>query len=181
MPLVLPLSLPIRGVRDDPARATGRTSRQAKYDFCLMTWSDYIDESYNSRTFCVGGLLAPVGVWSKIESSWKQRIDYENRVSVKKGFSPISRYHATYCANLKREFSEKNGWDIPRQIRFCKRLCEIIGSNGPYAILHGGGIADVQKYLPPDINLVKEFLYHTSILLHLMKVGEVMKETLPGA
>jgi hypothetical protein len=144
-----------------------------------MTWSDYIDESYNPRTFCVGGLLAPVRMWTAIETSWKQRIDYENRWSVKHGFPPISRYHATYCANLKREFSPKNGWDIPRQIRFSKRLCGIIGSNGPCGIVHGGGISDIQKHLPRDATTAKELLYHTSIMLHLMTVSRVMNKRYP--
>ena len=36
---------------------------------------------------------------------------------------PISRYHATDCANLKKEFDKKNGWDIKKQINLTKRLC----------------------------------------------------------
>lgn len=141
------------------AQLIGCLGRRSRI-FCLMTWRDYIDESYNPRTFCVGGLLAPVKMWEQIEESWKQRITYENRRSEKKGFPPISRYHATDCANLKKEFSNDKGWDIPRQIRFSKRLCEIIGSNGPCAIVHGGAIADIQKYLPDDPNKAKEFLYY---------------------
>jgi hypothetical protein len=146
-----------------------------------MTWSDYIDESYNARTFCVGGLLGPVKMWTDIVRGWTQRIAYENRKSAIKGFPPISRYHATYCANLKGDFSQNRGWDIPRQIRFSKRLCEIIGSHGPCAIVHGGNMEDVQKYLPPDLNLAKEYLYYISIYLHLVQVGSVMDQHFPAA
>ena len=145
-----------------------------------MMWSDYIDESYNSRTFCVGGSLAPVQMWSRIESRWKQRIDYENRISAKKGFPVISRYHATYCANLKQEFAEAKGWTIPRQIRFSKRLCQILADNGPCAIVYGGSLTDAQKYLPPNQNPAKEFLYHVSTFMHLMLVGEIMRDQYPG-
>src|ERR1700685_1218232 len=88
--------------------------------FCLMDWHAYLDESYNAQTFCVGGFMAPIGTWSKIETPWKQRIDFENRKSAKKGFPPISRYHATDCANLKKEFTETNGWSIDRQIELSK-------------------------------------------------------------
>src|SRR5262245_59144069 len=97
----------------------GCLSRRCRV-YCLMTWSDYIDESYNNRTFCVGAWLARVKTWGGIENKWKQRIEFENRVSFKHNFPPISRYHATDCANLKREFSEERGWTIPRQIRFTK-------------------------------------------------------------
>ena len=111
--------------------------------------------------------------------AWRQRIAFENRRSAKKGFPPISRYHATYCANLKGEFAEKFGWDIPRQIRLSKRLCEILGSHGPCAIVHGGAIADIQKHLPTEPHLAKEFLYYVSTYLHLMQVGEVMAQRFP--
>jgi hypothetical protein len=144
----------------------------------LMTWSDYIDESYNLQTFCVGGLLAPPKMWDRIEASWSQRIAYENRRSAKKGFPPISRYHATDCANLKKEFSENRGWDVRRQILFTKRLCEIIGSNGPCAIVHGGPIAEVQEHVCPGED-AKGFLYYVSTYLHLMQVGNVMAERFP--
>lgn len=160
------------------AQLVGRLARPSRM-FCVMTLSDYIDESYNSRTFCVGGLLAPVSMWSSIEASWKQRLEYENRLSAKKGFPPISRYHATDCANLKREFSDKNGWNIGRQIRLSKRLCQILAENGPYAIVYGASLTAIQKYLPPNENPAEEFLYHISTIMHLMLVGQIMKEQFP--
>lgn len=101
----------------------------------MDTWSDYVDESYNQTSFCVGGWLAVYYSWTDIETAWKQRIDHENRMSVKKGFPPISRYHATDCANLKNEFEESKGWSIPRQILMCKRLCKIIGQQRPAGIV----------------------------------------------
>ncbi len=98
----------------------------------MQILKDYVDESYNNRTFCIGGWMASDHRWSKIETSWRERIDYENRISAKKGFPPISRYHATDCANLKNDFAEDRGWDIPaRQIRLSRRICEIMGERSP--------------------------------------------------
>jgi hypothetical protein len=146
-----------------------------------VNWIEYIDESYNSRTLCVGGLLAPASMWKTIETKWRERIDHENRLSVKKGFAPISRYHATDCANLKREFSEANGWSIPRQIRFSKRLCQILVGNGPCAIVYGGGTEDVRKHLAPEQDIPKEYLYYISVYEHLIMAGETMNDRFPDA
>ncbi|HME33453.1 MAG TPA: hypothetical protein VKG65_11920, partial [Terriglobales bacterium] len=60
----------------------------------------HLDESYNNRTMALGGWLGDDGTWKDIESAWIQRIDFENRVSAKRGLKPISRYHASDCANL---------------------------------------------------------------------------------
>jgi hypothetical protein len=115
----------------------------------MERWHAYIDESYTSKTFCIGGFLARESVWGDVSRAWSERIAYENRRSIKKGFQPISRYHATYCAHLKKEFSEKNGWSIHRQIRLTKRLCEIIGSNAMAGFVAGGGLDDIRKHLAP--------------------------------
>jgi len=97
----------------------------------MAPWELYIDESYNDHVFCVGGFLAHPGTWGEITTAWQDRIAYENRKSAVKGFPPLTRYHATDCANLKQEFDEKKGWNIDRQIRLAKRLCKIIGDAGP--------------------------------------------------
>jgi hypothetical protein len=128
----------------------------------------------------VGGFLAPEPTWSAITTAWAQRIDHENRISTKKGFPPISRYHATDCANLKKEFSEKNGWDIPRQIRLTKRLCEILGQHSPCGIVIGGGIDNIQRYLAPgNGDQAKAFLYTASFKMFLLEVAGIMVQRFP--
>lgn len=145
-----------------------------------MPWHAHVDESYNARTFCVGGFLAPESKWSSITTGWTQRIDYENRISAKKGFAAVSRYHATDCANLKKEFSEKNGWSIPRQIRLTKRLCGILGQHFPCGIVVGGGIGDLQRYLAPgNGGQAKAFLYIASFKMFLLEVAGVMAQRFP--
>jgi hypothetical protein len=145
----------------------------------MQILKDYIDESYNNRTFCIGGWLASETRWSMIEASWRERLEYENRVSAKKGFPLISRYHATDCANLKREFSEDKGWDIPRQIRLSKRICEIIGENSPIGTVIGGGVKDFKQYFPLETDDFNRGLYHLSFMMHLVEVSHVMREWFP--
>lgn len=147
--------------------------------YCMEMWSDYVDESYNMRSFCVGGWLAVDYSWANIKTAWKQRIDYENRMSAKKGFPPISRYHATDCANLKNEFAESKGWSIPRQIRMSKRLCGIVGQNRPAGIVIGGGIADFKKYFPLETKDFKKGLYRLSFMMHVIEVGYAMRDFYP--
>jgi hypothetical protein len=142
----------------------------------MQIWHAYLDESYNAKTFCVGGFLAPEGIWRGISHDWSERIGYENRRSVKKGFKPISRYHATDCAHLKREFSENNGWDIPRQIKLTKRLCEILGAHGPTGIVVGGGISDVENYINPDTGEARSFLYSSCFKTCLLDIAALMRE-----
>jgi hypothetical protein len=109
--------------------------------YCVL--KAYLDESYNSATMCVGGWLCHEDVWTSIESAWRQRIDYERRISIKRGEVPISRYHATDCANLKREFKQ---WSVERQIRLTKRLLQILGDakDGLIGITIGMSIAELQ-------------------------------------
>ena len=140
----------------------------------MELWHAYIDESYNTKTFCVGGFLARESVWGQIEPAWSERIAYENRMSAKKGFPPISRYHATYCANLKGEFSEKNGWSVARQIKLTRRICEILGSHLTIGIVIGGGLADVQRYLAPGGDAPAEFLYSTCFKICLLQIAGLM-------
>ena len=137
----------------------------------MEAWRAYIDESYNTKTFCVGGLLARESVSDQISSLWAERIAYESRMSVKRGFARISRYHATDCANLKKEFSEKNGWNKDRQIKLTKRLCEILGTDLIIGVVVGGVVADVQRYLSPGGNAPAEFLYSTCFKMCLLQIA----------
>jgi hypothetical protein len=140
----------------------------------MAVWHAYIDESYNTKTFCVGGFLAPEDIWNGITHDWSERIECERRRSIKKGLQPISRYHATDCAGLKKEFDKKHGWDITRQINLTKRLCEILGKHLPTGLVVGGGLDDVQLYLPPDPAQAKILLYSMCFKTCLMHIAALM-------
>lgn len=145
----------------------------------MRPWQCYLDESYNNAVFCVGGFLGPAELWDHVTARWRERLDYENRWSAKRTFPAISRYHATDCASLKREFSEKSGWTIPRQIRLAKRLCEIIGNAGPIGIVIGGRIDDIKTFLRPG-DTAKDILYDLCFRMTLMNSAAVINEYYPG-
>lgn len=81
--------------------------------------SAYIDDSASKggRILCAGGWLCDDDDWNAIESEWWSRIEMEQRNSIRKGFPPISRYHAADCSNLVGEFDRAKGWDNKRQRR----------------------------------------------------------------
>lgn len=146
----------------------------------MAEWQFCIDESYNSHVFCVGGFLASKGVWKETADQWSARIQYENEKSAIAGLPPITRYHATDCAGLKREFSSANGWDIPRQIKLTKRICEIIGSEGPWGIVVGGRVSDMKKYLGTLPDCPKTSLFDLCFRMSLMLIVAAVREEAPG-
>jgi hypothetical protein len=147
--------------------------------YCML--KAYFDESYDHATMCVGGWICDENSWKQIESKWLARIEHERRMSVKNGFTPISRYHATDCANLKREFREENGWNIARQICLTKRLIDIIGSADPKPIGIAIGISLTElRAFKPDLTdkEAKEHAYSFCISECLDNVRHVMRARL---
>lgn len=148
----------------------------------MRTWELYLDESYNSHLFCVGGFLAPAQCWTReIVPRWSDRIDYENRQSAKKGFPAISRYHATDCANLRKEFAKEKGWDENRQVLLSKRLCKIISGAKPCGIVVGGRIEDMKNYLPEAASIALESLYDVCFRMALIHAFEMLRRADPSA
>lgn len=141
----------------------------------------YLDESYNNRTFCVGGWLASVPEWNTIEKQWIQRVEYERRKSIEKGFPPISRYHASDCSSLKGEFDVSKGWDVTRQIKFSKRLLAILAKHKPLGIVVGGSVDDYLRHLTSDTK-EKQWqagLYYFSIMVVMDQIAQIMKAYFP--
>lgn len=144
----------------------------------------YLDESYNNSTFCVGGWLAHKKTWRHIEKLWNERIEYERRKSIVKGFPPIRRYHATDCASLQREFARNKGWDETRQIRLTKRIIEIVtsaprGQARPAGIVFGGGAEDYLRHFVGDKERWREGLYYFSIIRCLIQIADFLGGACP--
>jgi hypothetical protein len=140
----------------------------------------YLDESYNNRTFCVGGWILPEEAWTQFENDWRQRIELEQRNSSKKGFSPISRYHASDCASLLAEFDRGKGWDNDRQKRFSKKLLGIIAKHRPHGVVIGGSIDLFLKHFPEDKKHWREAMYYVSIALVMNELNEIRKAHYPS-
>jgi len=162
-----------------PAESSVGDLRTSGIDCVLRA---YVDESYDSKTMCVGGWLCHEASWKLIEPKVGQRIEYERRRSIRRGELPISRYHATDCANLKKEFSERNGWDIPRQIQLTKRLIDILASVSPRPVGIAVGLTlDDLRAARPDLNeeMTKWVAYFLCMCECFLNLGEVLDAASP--
>ncbi len=83
----------------------------------------YLDDSYDNATVVSGGWVAEDGIWDVIQDKWNARVRHETAMSLLKGLKPVTRYHASDCANRVNDFE---GWSVQRQIIFVKRLVEIM-------------------------------------------------------
>ena len=101
----------------------------------------------------------PDKAWIPFERDWNQRIEMERRNSVKKGFPPISRYHASDCNSFKREFARDKGWDEARQLRLSKKLLGVISKHRPHGVVIGGSIEQFLRYFPDDKGRWRDALY----------------------
>lgn len=140
----------------------------------------YFDESYDGRTMCIGGWIARDEVWTRIDAKWKQRIDYENRISARKGTGSLSRYHASDCASMCKEFE---GWDEPRQISLTKRLIAVIGEGNrkrigsqPIGVACGLSLLELHNVFPLiERTALKWQAYRVCMVKALLLTGQVMR------
>jgi hypothetical protein len=146
--------------------------------YCVL--KAYIDESYDNFTMCVGGWLCDERAWNRIENKWTARIEHERRMSIRRGEEPILRYHATDCANLKRQYAT---WTIDRQIRFTKRLIGILGSESrprPVGIAAGLSMRELRA-VRPDLSAIeiKRKAYFLCMCECLLHIGAIMDGLFP--
>lgn len=140
----------------------------------------YLDESYDAHTMCVGGWLSPDNVWPLINEKWAQRIEYEQKLSIRRSQEPIDRYHATDCANLKRKFKT---WTIPRQILLTRKLIGILGAVRPLpiGIAVGLSLRELRAARPDlDAKMVKWVAYFLCMCECFFNIGEAMNEVFPS-
>jgi hypothetical protein len=140
--------------------------------------SAYIDDSASKdgRILCAGGWLCDDDDWSAIEKEWEDRVEMERRNSIKKGFPPITRYHAADCSSLVGEFDRAKGWDNERQRRFVARLIEIITKKRKHAVVGFALSASMDNFeiayrtrRAAEKNVYRHLLMQFGVL-----VGEVM-------
>jgi hypothetical protein len=125
----------------------------------MQLWHGFIDEGYrDERAFCLGAVYAPQYVCDALGESLRTAILAVNERLAVGGSPPIDRYHATDCAGLHKKFSKKRGWDIDRQIKFTKRICEILIEENATASAFGGSFADLRPHLDPSED-EKKFWY----------------------
>ncbi len=95
-----------------------------------MIFKFYCDESHDSPTekktepksYVVGGFMADLESWSKIEARWKRKNAIEG----------VPRYHASHLNAGTWEYS---GWKKSRRVRYSKEIIKILKNKGRK--LHG--------------------------------------------
>lgn len=143
--------------------------------FCVLTF--HADESYDDKTFCVGGWLHHVDWWKVIENKLTERIAYECRRSVVKGLSPISRFHASDCSNRQNEF--KN-WPKQRSDQFYKKVVEIVCKAEPDGIAWACSFDDIKAHFPHYRPKMRQrTLYLLCMMRCLQEVCRLLDEQYP--
>jgi hypothetical protein len=145
--------------------------------FAMLT--AYIDESYNNRTFCVAAWILPEPEWRALERDWKKIIERERQESIRQGFVPISRYHASDCSSLKGEFAEENGWDKIRATKLSKKLLGVIIKHKPKGIAMGGSVDLYLKHFPDDRKVWRKCLYYFCVTLVINELDIIRKRCFP--
>ncbi len=77
----------------------------------------YIDDSGSAKShlLTLSCVVGHGGMWWWIEEAWLKVLRMKNKELKAQGRMELSRYHASECSNLKREFED---WTIPEQIEF---------------------------------------------------------------
>jgi uncharacterized protein DUF3800 len=107
----------------------------------------YFDESFDEskRFYVVAGFVAPVVVWGRIETQWKQTLE---------SFGIKTRYHAKDCYHGREEFE---GWYPPQRDLLTKKLARIITHTHPiskkrrsgvYGVAHAVNWDDFNEIMP---------------------------------
>lgn len=128
----------------------------------------HIDESGSAKTrlLTLSCVVGHGGMWWWIEQAWLEVLAKKNAELKAQGRKPISRYHASDCSNLKKEFED---WTIPEQIAFTEQLIDKVFRRHPLWIT---------SYTLDLRDLVAEFpeaeenpygLAHVLLLHHIMK------------
>ena len=110
-----------------------------------MFFRGYIDESYNAHVFTLSCLLSTGKIWSEFTRAWKLTLDSWNRKLKVQGRQTISRYHATYCSNLRHEFE---GWTLDEQHDLFADLLKIFRRHQLDTVALSVNLDDFDKYFP---------------------------------
>ena len=107
-----------------------------------MPLTFYVDESYNNRTFNLGGWLGEESEWNRLQSQWSKRLDLERR---KHG--SLDRYHASDCSSLRSDYQ---GWTVTDQILHTQKFQSIITRRSLIAICSRVDLAALYRLFPGE-------------------------------
>jgi hypothetical protein len=114
-----------------------------------------VDESYDSQIMSVGGWIGDEVECKKLESTWQDRLDFEN--SHNRDDQQITRFHATEMNCKSGEF--KN-WDKDRLLRLSKKLIHMLAKRKMGAIAVACDMNAIREVFPKghDAELIRRNL-----------------------
>jgi hypothetical protein len=84
---------------------------------------NYVDESYDGKTFVISCSLGYGFKWRHFEDSWRSVLDSTNARLASQGRKTLSRYHASDCDGTYGEFA---GWDVEEQKTLTAELIAVL-------------------------------------------------------
>jgi hypothetical protein len=138
-----------------------------RWVFVLLTF--YADESYNNRTFNFGGWLARESVWSRLESQWGRRLDFERRRHGK-----LERFHATHCNGGAGDYE---GWGPADRVKHTKSLLDIVKRRKELvAVCAGLDVEAMRRVYPGDAKDWRAGAYRLTVTQLMIMVARTVKK-----
>jgi len=118
----------------------------AKGTFVLLR--GYVDESYNAQVFTLSCLVAKGKTWDEFSRRWQLVLAAWNKRLKAQGRPQLSRYHAVYCSNLKREFAN---WTTEEQQAFVIELIQIFQKHRLDTIAYSIDLDEFKRIIPESL------------------------------
>jgi hypothetical protein len=124
----------------------------------------YLDESGNSKVFTLSSLVGDGSMWPWIEMAWTKMLEETNASLRSHGRPTISRYHASDCRNLRREFA---GWSANEQREFTQKILRIFQRHPLHVFAYSLDLQALVEEIPETKPNPRGFAY-VLLLTHLM-------------
>jgi len=108
----------------------------------------YIDESYNQQIFTLSCLVAKDKDWYELSRNWNLVLKAWNKRLKAQGRPILSRYHATDCSNLKREFKD---WTPDEQRALVKELIHTFKGRHVDTIAYSIDLDEFRRIIPESL------------------------------
>jgi hypothetical protein len=132
----------------------------------------YIDESYNQRAFTLSCLVAKGKDWLEVSRKWKLVLNAWNKKLKAQGRPLLSRYHASDCSNLKREF---DGWTPGEQRAFVAELIRIFSQHRIDTIAYSIDLDEFKRIIPESLTEAQPdfagYIYGLTLKLVLYEIA----------
>lgn len=124
----------------------------------------HIDESGDSKLFTLSCLVGDGSMWPWIEMAWTKLLEETNTSLRAHGRPTISRYHASDCRNLRKEFA---GWSADEQREFTQKILRIFQRHPLHVFAYSLDLQALVEEIPETEPNPRGFAY-VLLLSHLM-------------